>query len=155
MFSMNRVITLLLLIGITISASFFGCKRSVTSNNTYSMKAKIGSTDVYTAPNCLAVINASSMVIEGLAGSAPFPSYPYIELVIPNWYGSQGPYPVDSLLGHPHIRYYIDADHTKISWYGSIIINSVSTEIITGTFTCTTQDTTLISEGAFTAKVFK
>ena len=42
-----------------------------------------------------------------------------------------------------------------MSMYGNVIINSVSTEIITGTFMCTTQDTTIISEGTFTAKVFK
>ena len=39
--------------------------------------------------------------------------------------------------------------------YGTVTINSVSSELITGTFYCTTKDTTEITKGAFTAKVFK
>lgn len=152
---MNKLVTLVLLLGITLSSMFFSCKRSITSNSSYSMKAKIDSDD-YSTPNCLAFISDHTLVIEGLSTSSPFPTMPYIAIAIPTWFGATGPYALDSFLGHPNLRYFVtNANDYKISMYGEVNINSVSAELITGTFYCTTKDTTIISKGAFTAKIFK
>ena len=152
---MNKLVGLVLLLGVTVSSLFFSCKRSVTSNSSYSMKAKIGD-DEYSTPNCMAFISDHTLVIEGLATSSPFPTMPYVAIAIPTWFGATGPYALDSFLGHPNLRYFVtNADDYKMSMYGEVNINSVSTELITGTFYCTTKDSTEIKNGTFTAKVFK
>jgi hypothetical protein len=154
MYRMNKLIALLFFWGIGISAVFSGCKRSITTNSTYSMNAKVGTSE-YVNNNCMAVISDHTLVIEGLGSTSPFPTYPYIAIAIPTWFGAGGPYALDSFLGHPNLRYFSDASNYKISMYGTVTINSVSSELITGTFYCTTKDTTEITKGAFTAKVFK
>ena len=151
---MNRVITLLLLAGICVSTFFGGCKKSVTSNNDYKMNAKIGTED-YSAPNCMAVLTGTTMVIEGLSGSEPFPTYPYLAISLPKWYGATGLYQLDSALGHPNGRYFLDAGTYKISMYGNLNITSVTPDLIAGSFYFTTKDTVEIKEGTFTAKIFK
>ncbi|MCD6013639.1 MAG: hypothetical protein K0Q79_3501 [Flavipsychrobacter sp.] len=118
------------------------------------MKAKIDGQE-YNNANCMAVLVDHTLVIEGLGSSSPFPTYPYIAIAIPTWFGATGPYPLDSLLGHPNLRYFDAPNNYRISEYGTVTINSVSSELITGTFFCTTKDTTEITSGAFTAKIFK
>jgi hypothetical protein len=159
---MNKLITLLLILGIGITSVFFGCKRSITSNSTPYMKAKIKKTNTgdieYSTPNCMAFLTGNTLVIEGLSTSSPFPTYPYIAISIPTWFGATGPYALDSFLGHPNLRYFMGPDNSsnyKMSNYGMVYINSVSTELITGTFNCTTKDSTDVESGAFTAKLFK
>ncbi len=150
--------TLLLLVCVGVSSVFLGCKRSITSNNTFYMKAKINNKE-YSDPNCMATLTDHTLVIEGLSNaSSPFPNYPFIAIAIPVWFGAPGAYPLDSVLGNSNLRYFLGPDRNsnyKISMYGEVFINSISDEVISGTFHCTTKDTTEVTEGAFTAKVFK
>ncbi len=150
---MNKLLTLLLLLGIGSSAIFLGCSKAKT-NTSYSMKFKIGE-EQYSTPNCAAVLTDNTLVIEGLNTSSPFPTYPYLAIAIPRWHKATGPYVLDSTLGSPNARYLTDANTYKISMYGTLIINAVSDETISGTFTFTTKDTTVFEKGSFTAKMFK
>ncbi len=150
---MNKLLTLLLLLGISVSAVFLGCNKG-TTNTTYTMKAKIGE-EQYSTPNCAAVLVDNTLVIEGLNTSSPFPTYPYIAISIPRWHKATGPYILDSMLGNNNARYLTDPNTYKISMYGSLIINAISEETISGTFSFTTKDTTVFEKGTFTAKVFK
>jgi len=151
---MNKVIFLLLVLGITVSVTFLGCSKSNTSNTTYSMSAQIGP-NTYATGNCLAKLTGTTMLINGLSGSSNDPTIPYLQIAIPNWQGVLGQYTVDSFPTHPHIVYYTSATTSEISMYGVLTINSVTTTLISGTFLCTTKDTVNITSGLFTASVFK
>jgi hypothetical protein len=147
---MNRGITLLAIAFLSM-IMFISCNKN-TEVPAYSMKAKVG-TDDYNNGNCQAIIMGTTLVIQGLNSSSPFPGYPYIELTIPDWIGLPARYWMDSSTTNNHARYFVDASTIKKSAYGSIIINSVSDRIISGSFNFTTTDTLDITGGTFVAKI--
>jgi hypothetical protein len=150
---MNKVFILVLVLGIGGIAAFSGCSKDHTYTNYY-MKAYIGSTQ-FEAGNCMASISGTTLAIQSLNNSAPILSYPYFEIAIQNWFGALGTYNLATVLGHPHMIFYNSATDHKISMYGTVTINAVNDNLISGTFQYTNTDTVTISSGTFTAKVYK
>ncbi len=150
---MNKVFILVSVLFIGGMAAFSGCIKDHTYTNYY-MKANIGPNQFETG-NCMASISGTTLAVQSLNNSAPILSYPYMELSIPNWIGALGSYYLDSVYGHPHMIYYNSAVEKKISMYGYVTINAVTENLISGIFYYTNTDTVSVSEGAFTAKIYK
>jgi hypothetical protein len=123
----------------------------------FSMNAKIvgmpGDTSDYVNNNCKAQVIGTTLIIQGLGSTSLFPVYPYIQITIPNWYGVQTRYFFDSSNSNNHAQYIVDATTVKPSWYGSVIINSVSDRMISGHFDFMTTDTIYVTNGGFVAQI--
>ena len=146
---MRKILTLaaIAIMGIAV---FSGCSKK-SSSPSYGMKATIGST-AYNAPYCLASSTSGVLVIDGLGGSATAPTPPYVTIVIPSWTSAAGTFNLDSTMTANYAEYILSDTVARISKTGSVIITSVTSTSIAGTFSFSCTDGTAVSSGSFTAK---
>jgi len=133
--------------------TFAGCSKKSSSGPSYYMKATLGSS-AYNAGNCIASSNgAGGLTITGLGGSSTSPTPPYVSVEIVTWSNAAGTFNFDSTMTTNFAQYILSDTTSKISKSGSVIVNTVSSTVVTGTFTFTCTDGTVVSGGTFSAKV--
>ncbi len=131
---------------------FASCSKSVVTQSYY-MNALV-SNNAYTAPNCIARPQGNSLLIEGLGPSGSLhPVYPYILLVIPNWHPQVDSIQLDSLTYKSYAQYLTAANQVKISASGVLVINSLTSNTISGRFQFVCTDSTIVDSGAFKAQL--
>ena len=153
---MKRILTITAIAAIGFAA-FTGCKKSSSgASSTYNMKATIGST-AYNAPNCLAVQTGTQMVIEGLGGTSTVPTFPYMALILTNWNSGivTATFNFDSTMLKNYAQYLSSSTSAIISKTGSVNVTSVTSTAVSGNFSFTGTDGTVVSGGTFTAQIQK
>ena len=127
-----------------------GCKKS-DSSPSYSMKATIGSTSFNTS-HCLAVAASGGLTITGWSGTSTTATAPMIDIVIVNWNQSTGTITFDSTMTTGYEQYLPNTTTTSLEKTGTVTITSVATNSVSGTFSFTASDGTVVSAGSFTAQ---
>jgi len=131
---------------------FAGCsKKSSSSTPSYTMKATVGTTS-FTAANCVASnVNGLTAII-GWAGTSSTPAPPYIEIYLTGYNKTTGTFSLTGALTANYASYYENSTTASVSTTGTLTIASASTTSIVGSFSFTTTDGTVVSNGTFTAK---
>ena len=117
------------------------------------MTATLGSTS-FNGNNCVFGISGGALSIWGFTGSGVTPVLPYIELSILNYTaGATGTYTISDT--SVNVIAAIDSAGAggAAAAYGTITITSASASAVSGTFSFTTDDSTKVSNGKFTAKL--
>ena len=132
--------------------TILGCtKKGNVAGSRPGMTANIG-TAPYIATFCLATQSGAQLTINGLSGTTTTPVAPYVTLVIKHWAGATGKYAIDST-GNNYAAYIGGVGAYSLSSGGSIIVTSVTTEQIEGSFSFTCYDGTAATGGVFYARV--
>jgi hypothetical protein len=132
--------------------AFSGCTKKSDSPS-YTMKATVGST-AFSVNNCYGLISGTSLSIFGYSASGTTATYPNITIVDFN-YTAPGTYDVStSGTSMVTMAYYPSSDPSAIksAQTGTLTIATVTTTTITGTFSFTCTDGTVVSNGSFTAR---
>ena len=144
----NIAILAIALLSLTIVG---GCKKGNVAGSRPGMTASISGAP-YNASFCLATQNGAQLTINGLSGATTTPVAPYVTLVIKHWAGATGIYAIDST-GYNYAAYIGGVGLYSLSSSGSIIVTSVTTDQIEGSFSFTCYDGTAAGGGVFYARV--
>jgi hypothetical protein len=145
---MKKLLTFstIVMIGLVVLSS---CSKK-SSSPSYLMTATVGAT-AFSGSNTYALTAGTDVSIFSYTGSGTTATPPYLEIVMPNFTGT-GTYTFDSTLLSNTAGYYESSTSAKVAKSGSVIITSSSSTSISGTFSFTTTDGTVVSNGKFTAK---
>ena len=140
-----------------LSITFLGgCSGTGTlTGTTYTMSATVGTTP-FNGGICIAVYNptvSDDLAISGSTLSGSIGGPPQINLNIINWPGGTGTFILGPASTMTFGNYVASASATtKISTSGYVIITSMTSGMMTGSFAFTCDDGTVISAGRFNAK---
>lgn len=130
--------------------TFSGCSKK-DSSPSYSMKATIGAS-TFSTSRCVAVAAGGALTIDAWTGTTTSAAPPQITIAITTWNGGTGTITFDSLLTTGYEEYLPNMATVSTSKTGSVNITSVSSKTISGTFSFTCDDGTVVSNGSFTAQ---
>ena len=141
-----------------IAATIFtGCTPSTSSSSSsYVMKATISGSTPMNGSICLAALVSSTLGITGSTVTGGIAGPPQINLSIGSWSGTTGTFPLTNVSSATSGNFgqYISTTGVlaKVSSAGNLIITSVTSTQIKGTFSFTCTDGTVVSAGSFTAQ---
>jgi hypothetical protein len=153
----NIILLTISLLGIVI---FFSCKKSDSntpgsSNTSGSFIDATINGAAYKQSACVAVVEDSTLGIYGGATSTVNLAYPYIEMSVEKYKGV-GTYTVPGVTGslnNADVDSNIGAAVPYSGSYGTIIITTATSTNVAGTFSFTTDDSTKVTNGSFSAVV--
>jgi hypothetical protein len=152
-----RQFTLIAVFSLFSISMFTGCFPTASSvAPSYGMTATIGSTHLNaTVVNAYSTMNILAITGSSVNGSAA--GRPQINITVPNWNGAAGTFTLMPGMGGtfngPFAEYIpTDSSYALLSQHGTVVVNSVSTSTITGTFSFTCTDSTAVTAGSFIAK---
>ena len=146
---MKKITTLSVVVLLAIAA-LPGCKKKDAP--AYSMTATIGGTP-YTAALAVADNVGGLEVFSETTTGGTAVTYPYINIHITGSSFATGTYAFDSLKTTNYATVFLSDTSTKIAQSGSVKITGVSADAISGNFTFTCTDGTVISNGKFVAEL--
>jgi len=132
------------------AAIFTGCQKSEPTTTKYNMSVDIAGKATYFG-NCFVNLSynplgASNYVIEGVQDSADFPT---VFLAVPVI--ATGVYNIGSPSTSVYAKYFSDTVTSHIAASGTLVIAS-TTPVVSGTYSFTCTDGTVLSKAIFMAK---
>lgn len=143
---MKKLYVLLLAVS-TVPFVFSGCSKK-DPGPSYYMSAKIGNADYHVA-NCIAFPSGGATIIDGFLPTSRTPTYPYIIINLQNSLGSTNKIKLDNSTGS-YAQLFTSSTFSSISQSGEMYITDLSGSI-SGTFSFTCADGTVVTDGQFTA----
>jgi hypothetical protein len=147
---MRKIQTIAAMALLGLSALTACSKKS--SSPTYVMKATVGSTSFNESSHVLAIASGGGLIITGSAGTVTTSAPPQITIAIVSWSGSTGTTTFDSTAATGYEEYLPNSSTVSESKTGTVTITSVSSTAVSGTFSFTATDGTVVSNGSFTAQ---
>jgi hypothetical protein len=154
---MKKLSILFVAVFIIAATIFTGCTPSTSSSSSsYVMKANISGSTPMNGSICLAAEVSSSLGISGSTVTGGIAGPPQINLSIGTWSGTTGTFPLTNVTSATEGNFgqYISTTGVmaKVSSAGNLVITSVTSTQIKGTFSFTCTDGTVVSAGSFTAQ---
>lgn len=145
---MKRSLVVIFLAAITL-IFIVSCNKS-NLQSTYYMSASLGKT-AFNATNCTAFMQGSSLTIQGGNFKGTTLQYPYISLSVAGFNNTPGTFPIDGINNHAALD--STAAWILIANSGYIDITSVSSNLVTGSFTFICNDGLQVDNGMFSAQL--
>ena len=136
-------------VGVFVLLVLGSCAKK-SSEPAYYIKATIGNTEYYAA-DCIVFSSGGATIINSFKPTAKTASYPHIALNLQVSANVAGKTKLDYSRGS-HGEYISNPSFKTISNSGELIITEVSGSTISGTFSFTCEDGTVVTDGEFTAK---
>ena len=130
--------------------AFTSCKKSDNSSSNGTLTATAGTTSINSS-YCAASLLGTNLGIGSVNLSSGTLAYPYITLQIGN-FTTAGTYTMDGVTTGAGYIVGSNASDIKTAAYGTIVVTSVSSTQVSGTFSFTCTDSTKVTNGSFTAK---
>jgi hypothetical protein len=147
--TMRNILTLAIITTFWLAA-FAGCKKSRSSTASYTLTATVGDS-AFSGNDTYVVGTGISRAIFSYNGTGSSPMPPYMQIVIPNYTGA-GTYNFDTTLVTNFALYQSTYTNRKLAKSGAVVISDTSGASVSGTFSFTATDGTVVSSGKFTAK---
>ncbi len=128
-----------------------GCKKDSSTSPSYSMKATVGSSSFNTS-HCIASAANGGLIITGWTGSSTTATAPMMVIAITSWNQGTGTVNFDASMSNGYEEYVASTTTTSLAQTGTVNITSVASNAISGTFSFTATDGTVVSGGTFTAQ---
>jgi hypothetical protein len=151
----NRLLIrkLCILLSGAVIACMAGCSKKQDS---FYLSAQVNSKN-YSVAGCIiskftdTATASTTTLIDGYVQTATSAAFPYVVLVLKDWTWTTGKIDLNNTKGF-YALLYTGSGFAQKSEEPTIIINSVSISNVSGTFSFTGADGTVVSGGAFTAK---
>ena len=128
-----------------------GCIKKKESPH-YTMTATVAGT-AYKAALCIAYSSSGTMEIEAeTTTSGSSLTFPYIALWIKGSSFTVGTFQLDSTMLNNYAEYITSLSTIKKAQSGSVTIASASSDLVSGTFSFTCTDGTVVTDGKFIAE---